>query len=209
MATYDIKTITLPNGDVCNLKASGGAGLPIGTIQMYGGTTAPTDWLVCDGSAVSRATYSDLFAVIGTNFGAGDGTTTFNLPDFRGRTAVGVGTGTASGATAHPITGTGSSGGNEDGVVINHTHDVSSSGQHSHTVQLRLRASANVAQGDKFQTTTNLSSGTWTSSHARADSGGDGGAHTHTTDNPANGTSATGANMMPFRAVNFIIYAGA
>ena len=57
---------------------------PTGSIIMYGAATAPTGWLECDGSAVSRTTYSSLFAIIGTTFGSGDGTTTFNLPDLRG-----------------------------------------------------------------------------------------------------------------------------
>lgn len=63
--------------------------------------TPPTGWLLCDGSAVSRSTYAALFAVIGTTFGAGNGTTTFNLPDFRGRAPIGVGTG--SGLTARAL----------------------------------------------------------------------------------------------------------
>lgn len=54
---------------------------PIGAIVPYGGDTAPTGYLLCDGNAVSRTTYSDLYAVIGTKYGPGDGSTTFNLPD--------------------------------------------------------------------------------------------------------------------------------
>ena len=69
--------------------AAGLVTAPSGTIVQYGGTTAPTDWLLCDGSAVSRTDYADLFTAIGTAFGAGDGSTTFNLPDLRGRVAVG------------------------------------------------------------------------------------------------------------------------
>lgn len=63
---------------------------PIGSISAYGGTTAPTGWLLCNGSAVSRTTYASLFAVIGESFGEGNGTTTFNVPDFRGRFLRGV-----------------------------------------------------------------------------------------------------------------------
>ena len=74
-----------------------------GVIKMYAGTTAPLGWLICDGSAVSRTVYAKLFHAIGTTYGAGDGSTTFNLPDLRGRTPVGVGTGTATGATAHTL----------------------------------------------------------------------------------------------------------
>ena len=55
-----------------------------GSIIMYGGTTAPSGWFLCNGAAVSRTTYAALFAVISTEFGIGDGSTTFNLPDMRG-----------------------------------------------------------------------------------------------------------------------------
>lgn len=65
--------------------ADDAARVPIGFIGDYGGTTAPTGWLFCDFAAVSRTTYAALFATIGTTFGAGDGSTTFNVPDGRGR----------------------------------------------------------------------------------------------------------------------------
>lgn len=72
---------------------------PIGSIQAYGGSTAPTGWLMCDGSAVSRSTYAMLFSVIGTTYGEGDGSTTFNLPDLAGKVAVGSGTDYALGSS--------------------------------------------------------------------------------------------------------------
>lgn len=56
-------------------------GVPSGAFTWYCGSSAPTGWLECDGSAVSRTTYSDLFTAIGTTFGSGDGSTTFNIPD--------------------------------------------------------------------------------------------------------------------------------
>lgn len=67
---------------------------PVGLVSPYAGASAPSGWLLCDGSAVSRTTYADLYAEIGEDFGAGNGTTTFNLPDLRGRFPLGVGTGT-------------------------------------------------------------------------------------------------------------------
>ncbi|USZ80548.1 tail fibers protein [Serratia phage MQ-4] len=60
-----------------------------GTVLPFAGAAAPADWLLCAGQAVSRTTYATLFAVIGTTYGAGDGSTTFNLPDLRGRVAGG------------------------------------------------------------------------------------------------------------------------
>lgn len=62
---------------------------PVGSISLFAGTTAPSGWLICDGSAVSRTTYANLFSVIGTTYGTGDGSTTFNIPDLQGRVPVG------------------------------------------------------------------------------------------------------------------------
>lgn len=98
----------------------GGSGLPIGTVIDFAGTTVPSDYLECDGSAVSRTDYADLFAVLGTTWGAGDGSTTFNLPDLRGRVSIGAGTGTAGGATAHAFASTGG-----DERMKDHSHTLS------------------------------------------------------------------------------------
>jgi len=62
---------------------------PPGTVAAFAGSTIPTGWLECAGQAVSRSTYADLFAVIGTAYGTGDGTTTFNLPSLKGQVIVG------------------------------------------------------------------------------------------------------------------------
>ncbi len=72
---------------------SGGAAV-VGSLIMWVGAAAPSGWLLCDGTAISRSTYATLFAIIGESFGIGDGSTTFNLPDFRGRVPLGVGQGT-------------------------------------------------------------------------------------------------------------------
>lgn len=86
----NIKTINstslLGSGDI-NV---GGEKLPIGSIKLYAGNTIPDGYLFCDGQAVSRTTYADLFTVIGTTYGSGDGSTTFNLPNLKGRVAVGL-----------------------------------------------------------------------------------------------------------------------
>lgn len=79
--------------NVASLTASGNlkdSGIPInqlvpsGAVQYFAMDTAPSGWLKADGSAVSRSTYSSLFSAIGTTFGSGDGSSTFNLPDLRG-----------------------------------------------------------------------------------------------------------------------------
>lgn len=67
--------------------------LPPGVILARPSASLPTGFLLCDGSAVNRVNYAALFAVIGTTYGSGDGSTTFNLPDFRGRVPIGSGTG--------------------------------------------------------------------------------------------------------------------
>ena len=71
--------------------------VPTGTVSAYAGSTAPTGYLLCDGAAVSRSTYADLWTALGTTsspYGLGDGSTTFNTPNLKGRTVIGVGTGT-------------------------------------------------------------------------------------------------------------------
>lgn len=84
--------------------------LPPGVIVQWGGlsTNIPAGWLYCNGQAVSRTTYADLFAVIGTSFGAGDGSTTFNVPNFSGRIPYGAnGThnlGSTAGSETHTLT---------------------------------------------------------------------------------------------------------
>nr|DAP06468.1 MAG TPA: tail collar fiber protein [Bacteriophage sp.] len=76
--------------------------MPVGCVIPFAGAAAPTGWLLCQGQAVSRTTYAQLFSVIGTTYGSGDGSTTFNLPDMRGRVAVGsdANLGTVSGANS-------------------------------------------------------------------------------------------------------------
>ena len=105
-----------------------GSFVPVGAVLDFAGSSAPSNYLLCDGSTVSRTTYSQLFSVIGTTWGAGDGSTTFKLPDFRGRVLLGSGTG--SGLTARSLAG---SGGEETHTLISsempsHTHT-----QNSHT----------------------------------------------------------------------------
>lgn len=68
----------------------GASALPIGSMTMWPTSSAPNGWLLCDGSAVSRRAYADLFRVISTIYGVGDGSSTFNLPNLAGRVPRGV-----------------------------------------------------------------------------------------------------------------------
>jgi len=63
---------------------------PTGGVIAFAGATAPTNYLLCDGAAVSRTTYAELFALISTTYGSGDGSTTFNVPNLKGRVIVGL-----------------------------------------------------------------------------------------------------------------------
>lgn len=96
-------------GDRVHVLVAGGRGVilgrrgggPAGVIQAFGGSVAPSGWLLCHGQVVSRAKYARLFSVIGTTYGGGDGSTTFNVPDLRSRFPLGY----ASGAYALGATG--------------------------------------------------------------------------------------------------------
>lgn len=85
------------NGNALTTNGSGVASWnsvpPVGVVCAFAGSTAPLGYLLCDGSAVSRTTYASLFNVIGTTYGTGNGSSTFNVPDLRSRTIVGVGQG--------------------------------------------------------------------------------------------------------------------
>jgi len=75
--------------------------VPVGCIMMWPLASAPDGWLLCAGAAVSRSTYADLFSALGIDYGAGDGSTTFNLPDFAGRSPKGVGTSSGGSDVTH------------------------------------------------------------------------------------------------------------
>lgn len=76
--------LTLSGTGTVSNPANGVITLPVGVVLPFANTTAPDGWIECDGRAVSRSTYAALFAAIGTSYGAGDGSTTFNIPDLRG-----------------------------------------------------------------------------------------------------------------------------
>lgn len=197
----------------------------IGSIIPYTKSTIPDRYLLCDGSVISRIDYADLFNVIGTMYGAGDGSTTFNLPNFTGRVAIGV-------SLDHAI---GVYGGEEQHTLIDdeipsHEHIVPVHG-HSHNIVLKtpqldhtvstqpaysytaVSSAANrgrVGSGVNFITSTKTASMSRTnasiSDHAATACTMSGGV----TDCPAFNSEATGGgqghnNMMPYLALNFLI----
>lgn len=87
-------SVNIVNNDGSLSRVAGGtlySEMPVGTISPFGGSAIPSGYLLCNGQAVSRTTYADLFAIIGTAYGSGDGSTTFNIPDLREATTKGVG----------------------------------------------------------------------------------------------------------------------
>lgn len=111
--------------------ATGSGGAPAGSYLWHAGDTAPTGYLVANGAAVSRTTYAALFAVIGTRYGAGDGATTFNLPDPRGDTlrALDLGKGRDVGREL---------GTHQDGMIGGHSHSgtTNAAGSHTHSATI-------------------------------------------------------------------------
>lgn len=93
MTTGVLKTANalseLAGGSATGYQNTGYGSLPVGVIMPFPGATIPTGWVLCYGQAISRSVYIDLFAVIGIQYGSGNGTTTFNLPDLRGRVVAG------------------------------------------------------------------------------------------------------------------------
>lgn len=178
-ASDNFPLVIKPTGQIGNGRYLKIATEIIGTVQAYAGASAPAGWLMCDGAAVSRTTYANLFGIIGTTYGTGDGSTTYNLPDLRQRFPMGVaasGTGNALGAT----------GGN-----IDHTHTIA----HTHQV-------------DPPNTTTGAPSGTVAATNLTGSAASTTHTHDVNIAEFTSGASSaanSGTGNPPFIALNFII----
>jgi microcystin-dependent protein len=147
---------------------------------MWGTATAPTGYLLCAGAAVSRSTYSALFAVISTTFGIGDGSTTFNLPDYTNRMPYGTTLGTT--------------GGSADAVVVSHTHTATVTDPgHAHSLPSGQgsQAGPQAYLGASNVSATSGTTGSQTTGISVA--------------NSTTGVSGTNANLPPYLGINFII----
>lgn len=154
-----------------------------GAMMMWPTATAPTGFLLCDGTAVSRSTYAALFAVIGTAYGTGNGSTTFNLPDFKNRSPIGAGDLYAANAQV----------GSKDAVVVSHTHTATVTDPgHAHGIgsTQNVDASGGVYPSN-ISSSTNILSQTVTTGVTVA--------------NASTGVSGTDANLQPSLGVFFII----
>jgi microcystin-dependent protein len=198
--------------DLTGLTVGGAAGypVPVGTLLSYAGSSAPTGWLLCYGQAVSRTTYAALFAVVSTTYGAGNGSTTFNVPDLRGRMTVGLDNmggsaasrvaaatslGTAAGAETH-----GHTGGAHTHTTQAHTLTVDEIPAHTHAVWNNSSGGGGdaglnsaVVRYDGIRDSVTGSTGS-------------GGSHSHGNTGSAGAVSTTTDNgMNPYMAVNYII----
>jgi microcystin-dependent protein len=156
----NVTTSKIADGAITSSKLesslASGQGVPVGTMCAYAGTTEPTGWLFCYGQAISRVTYASLYTAIGTTHGTGDGSTTFNLPDLRGRVIAGQDD--MGGSSANRLTGVtgsvdgdvmGSVGGAETHTLTaaqmpSHTHTTPA---HTHTTSLDIITSRDLNSG--------------------------------------------------------------
>lgn len=164
-----------------------------GVIQMFAGTTPPAGWLLCDGSAVSRTIYSTLYAAIGDTWGAGDGSTTFNLPDLRGRAPIGAGTGT--GLSARTL------GGTVGAETVKLTAGESGLPAHTH-------AFSNVLTNPETVARRTVSSGSGATNHLYSSGATSRANTTGAVSGGAKDATSAHNNMQPSAVVNFIIHTG-
>lgn len=166
--------------------------LPAGVINMFISGTIPTGWLECNGQAVSRATYDRLFDAIGEDYGIGDGSTTFNVPNFKGKVPVGVDSGQAEfnvmGETGGENTHTLS-----NGEMPSHSHGVNDPG-HTHPINREFGSNDSLVAPGQFSqmSTTPNGQGTTRSSGTGISISSSGGNVPHN-------------NLQPYLVVSFII----
>lgn len=184
--------------------------VPVGTVFDYAGSSAPSLWLFCYGQAISRTTYAALFSAIGTTYGVGDASTTFNLPDMRGRVVAGrdnMGNASADRLTNQTNSVEGDILGSVGGIEMTtltitnmpahtHTGTTSSEGDHTHTVAVSQNSASNPGAG-----VAGSGAGPTTTSSA--------GAHTHTFTTSSVGSGGSFSNVQPTIILNKIIFAGA
>jgi microcystin-dependent protein len=188
------------NGSGIVSGASGGT--ITGEVKMWATATAPSGYLMCDGSLVSRTTYADLFAVIGTTFGSGDGSTTFKLPSFQNKMPIGAGDTYSANNT----------GGSADAIVVSHTHGTSVTDTgHQHFIAGSGTSDATALTGSNYMTASgNRGGGVYgyglTGESPVASVGLTNSKTTgiSVTANTA-GVSATNANLPPYIGIHFII----
>lgn len=152
--------------------------IPVGSVLSYISSDPPDGWLICDGQAVSRVHYPELFAIIGTNYGNGDGSSTFNLPNLKGR--VVVGSGAEGGLTTRSL---GDIGGSET-----HTLDIDEIPSHSHNVSNTVQITGSNTPGSLDNSANEIDNQNITSTTSSAVGGG----QSHN-------------NMQPFVVLNYII----
>jgi len=186
-----------------------------GEIKMWPTSSPPVGYLLCDGSAVSRTTYAALFALIGTTFGAGDGSSTFGLPNYTDRTVIGAGGLYSVGAT----------GGSKDATLVSHSHTYSATtstesadhshsgttstgGSHQHGIPTVLGAGGILAIDQETRGTSATVDTDAAGSHDHTiTTGGVSANHTHSVSGSTStdGSSATDANLPPYLGIRFII----
>lgn len=155
-----------------DLGSAGTIEMPAGSVQPWLGASAPSGWLICNGQAVSRTTYSGLYAIISTRFGTGDGSTTFNVPDLQGYQITGTGTGNGS----IDNTTTYRQGTVDAGAIAAH---IGTAAIHSHS--LTYTAATETEHSNSHSHTATVSEGTiTTATHTYSDTSNSGQSHTHT-----------------------------
>ena len=185
--------------DFDGANLTGIEGIPTATIVPWSDSSVPSGFLECNGAAVSRSTYSALFAIIGTTYGSGDGSTTFNVPDLQDNVPVGKSNNKALASTGGANTVSVTPSGNVAGSTANASLSTAQLASHSHNA-FRGGANPSAPHGNFFPN--NYFSNVSGSSVSNT---GSGSGHSHNMSANFSGDTANPSVLQPYLTIIYII----
>jgi len=191
MANYEATKYNFSGADLTGIE-----GIPTATIVPWSSASVPTGFLECNGQAVSRSTYSDLFAIVASTYGGGDGSSTFNVPNLQDNVAVGKSNNKALASTGGANTVAVTPAGNISGSTANASLSTGQLASHSHNAAVFNYSFCGVQPSGGYPRGQNNGS---------TGSAGSGGGHSHNMSANFSGTAVNPSVLQPYLTIIYVI----